>query len=293
MLKAFKVYDGGKEICTTVADINFDNESITQLAQVVINEGFFGRRLINILYIKDMGYGIVIPEHITDEMNVKIEKMDRDNSKKTFVCIRCGSTINNIFRTEGKDNQCQHCIKLENEEEKRKQIKQTLNAKYGYDMINSFYGLPGRPRPFRIDSTENINDKYRQIKEIINIQGTDGNWNFDSYTLGLFNGMEMLVSILEDREPIFRRCEGEDFLDETTITLDKCTHIACDFNHADLCFLKKDSDKSLCMINKTKEAKQVPSIRGLRNCNFSDEDLELARPFLDIILMGLKTRRNK
>ena len=42
------------------------------------------------------------------------------------------------------------------------------------------------------------------IREVLKIQGNTGNWDYDEYMHGLYNGMEMVVSILEDREPDFR-----------------------------------------------------------------------------------------
>ena len=39
--------------------------------------------------------------------------------------------------------------------------------------------------------------------EILEFQGKDGNYNYDSYMLGLYNGMESIVSLLEVREPKF------------------------------------------------------------------------------------------
>lgn len=46
--------------------------------------------------------------------------------------------------------------------------------------------------------------KIEVAKEVQRIQGENGNWNFDEYMLGLYNGMEMILSVLEDREPEFR-----------------------------------------------------------------------------------------
>ncbi len=43
-----------------------------------------------------------------------------------------------------------------------------------------------------------------QLKDVIRIQGSDGNWNYDQYMLGLYNGMELMLSIVEEREPNYR-----------------------------------------------------------------------------------------
>lgn len=39
---------------------------------------------------------------------------------------------------------------------------------------------------------------------ILATQGQSGNWNYDPYMHGLYNGMEMILSIFEKREPRFR-----------------------------------------------------------------------------------------
>jgi hypothetical protein len=44
----------------------------------------------------------------------------------------------------------------------------------------------------------------KRIKDLHSIQGADGNWDFDPYMYGLYNGIEMCLSIVEDREPEFK-----------------------------------------------------------------------------------------
>jgi len=36
------------------------------------------------------------------------------------------------------------------------------------------------------------------------VQGYDGNWNYDPYMQGLYNGLEFALSLLEVREPQFK-----------------------------------------------------------------------------------------
>jgi hypothetical protein len=43
-----------------------------------------------------------------------------------------------------------------------------------------------------------------KMKEMLEIQGSEGNWNYDQYMLGLYNGMEFMLSIAENREPIYK-----------------------------------------------------------------------------------------
>jgi len=43
-----------------------------------------------------------------------------------------------------------------------------------------------------------------QIKELIKIQGQDGNWNASPYMTGLYNGLELALATLEDRTPKYK-----------------------------------------------------------------------------------------
>lgn len=47
------------------------------------------------------------------------------------------------------------------------------------------------------------------MHEMVNIQGSNGNWNYDPYMHGLYNGMEFMLAMSEKREPIFRSAPEE------------------------------------------------------------------------------------
>lgn len=47
-------------------------------------------------------------------------------------------------------------------------------------------------------------EKIKVMKEMIEIQGLDGNWNCDSYMHGMYNGMEFMLSIAEGRQPVYK-----------------------------------------------------------------------------------------
>lgn len=47
-------------------------------------------------------------------------------------------------------------------------------------------------------------DTLERMREMVKVQGESGNWNYDPYMLGMYNGMEFMLSMLEDREPIYR-----------------------------------------------------------------------------------------
>ena len=43
-----------------------------------------------------------------------------------------------------------------------------------------------------------------KLKELLEVQGRDGTWNYDPYFHGMYNGMEVMLAVLENREPVFR-----------------------------------------------------------------------------------------
>jgi hypothetical protein len=47
-------------------------------------------------------------------------------------------------------------------------------------------------------------EKIDILKQMLEVQGADGNWNYDAYMLGMYNGMEYSLAILENREPNYR-----------------------------------------------------------------------------------------
>lgn len=46
--------------------------------------------------------------------------------------------------------------------------------------------------------------KINTLREMVKIQGYNGNWNYDPYMHGLYNGLEFALSIMERREPQFK-----------------------------------------------------------------------------------------
>jgi hypothetical protein len=47
-------------------------------------------------------------------------------------------------------------------------------------------------------------NQLEMMKESLKIQGYDGNWNYDEYMHGMYNGMELMLAIAENREPKYR-----------------------------------------------------------------------------------------
>lgn len=43
-----------------------------------------------------------------------------------------------------------------------------------------------------------------KLKELVEIQGQHGNWNYDEYMYGMYNGMELMLALVEEREPVYK-----------------------------------------------------------------------------------------
>ena len=43
-----------------------------------------------------------------------------------------------------------------------------------------------------------------KVADVKNQQGQPGNWDYDDYMRGLYNGIELAQSIMEEREPVYK-----------------------------------------------------------------------------------------
>ncbi len=49
----------------------------------------------------------------------------------------------------------------------------------------------------------------RKLREMRDVQGSNGNWNYDPYMHGMYNGMEYALAMMEEREPEFKDAPDE------------------------------------------------------------------------------------
>ena len=47
-------------------------------------------------------------------------------------------------------------------------------------------------------------DLLKRMHEMLGVQGSDGNWDYDPYMHGMYNGMEYMMAMVDGREPVFR-----------------------------------------------------------------------------------------
>jgi hypothetical protein len=70
-----------------------------------------------------------------------------------------------------------------------------------YVFYSKFHSIQAQPSRSDIKQEPVATDIMREMLEV---QGQHGNWNYDSYMHGLYNGMEYMVALAEKREPKFR-----------------------------------------------------------------------------------------
>lgn len=46
--------------------------------------------------------------------------------------------------------------------------------------------------------------EIKQLREVHAVQGRDGCWDIDDYMLGMFNGLELALCIMENRPPQYK-----------------------------------------------------------------------------------------
>lgn len=91
------------------------------------------------------------------------------------------------------------------------------------EMSNEFYNLLEERMARLINENQSLkkqleewNHHLKCAKEMLYLQGQSGNYNYDSYMLGLYNGMEYIISLFETREPIYKEGKDVEFLRDKT-----------------------------------------------------------------------------
>ena len=58
----------------------------------------------------------------------------------------------------------------------------------------------------------------RRLREMRDVQGSHGNWNYDGYMHGMYNGMEYALALMEERDPEFKEAPSEWLADRSVST---------------------------------------------------------------------------
>lgn len=49
-----------------------------------------------------------------------------------------------------------------------------------------------------------MQDQIDQLKRLVEVQGSRGNCDYSEYMWGMYNGMELALAVMEDREPVYK-----------------------------------------------------------------------------------------
>ena len=52
-------------------------------------------------------------------------------------------------------------------------------------------------------------DNIQKMKNVLEQQGQQGTWNYDPYMHGMYNGMELMMALVEGRDPDYREAPEE------------------------------------------------------------------------------------
>ena len=97
---------------------------------------------------------------------------------------------------------------------KKKLENYELDKKIGQLSVDSIYSMFPTESKLLLDYIEQFELSLKCANEMLEIQGCNGNYNYDSYMLGMYNGMEYIISLFEHREPNYRNGKEIEFLND-------------------------------------------------------------------------------
>lgn len=71
---------------------------------------------------------------------------------------------------------------------------------------------------------KSIKTEFGLGREMLTVQGQHGNWNYSRYMHGMYNGMEYMLSLMEDRDPVYRNVPAK-FIDNKNLPVDFCLRL--------------------------------------------------------------------
>lgn len=106
-----------------------------------------------------------------------------------------------------------HCY---DEAEHLKLKEEITNLSKDVDMWNAKYNDMFDENRELKKQLEEWEHRLKWSKEMLDIQGQKGNYDYDEYMLGLYNGMEYIISLFETRKPNFIRGKDVEFTSNKT-----------------------------------------------------------------------------
>lgn len=106
-----------------------------------------------------------------------------------------------------------HCF---DEEEHNKLKEKITNLSKDVDMWNAKYNDMFDENRMLKKQLEEWKHRLKCSREMLDIQGQKGNYDYDEYMLGLYNGMEYIIALFETREPNFISGKDVEFTNNKT-----------------------------------------------------------------------------
>lgn len=106
-----------------------------------------------------------------------------------------------------------HCF---DEEEHNRLKEEITNLSKDVDMWNAKYNDMFDENRMLKKQVEEWKHHLKCSKEMLDIQGQKGNYDYDEYMLGLYNGMEYIIALFETREPNFINGKDVEFTNNKT-----------------------------------------------------------------------------
>lgn len=72
------------------------------------------------------------------------------------------------------------------------------------DMTDDTSGCTLGENVLVVELAEVFEERVDAVRELVEIQGADGNWNANEYMRGLYNGLELALSVYEERKPRYK-----------------------------------------------------------------------------------------
>ena len=85
----------------------------------------------------------------------------------------------------------------------KKQLTAKTKHEYAQDLLMEA-GTALRERLAQPEQEPMVDERIESVRHMRDVQGYDGNWNYDPYMQGLYNGLEFALSLLEVRQPEFK-----------------------------------------------------------------------------------------
>lgn len=121
-----------------------------------------------------------------------------------------------------------HCF---DEEEHKKLKEEITNLSKDVDMWNSKYNDMFDENKKLKKQLEEWKHHLKCSKEMLDIQGQKGNYDYDEYMLGLYNGMEYIISLFEKREPNYISGKDVEFTNNKTQQKEFIDWLECEVNN--------------------------------------------------------------